>query len=87
MTTVKAPQMRVSLDAADSTIGLDPDQLVVRLAGEGLRIASAREFSTTQEIPRAVRISIGGSLDDTELVSAISRINHALTLPSAGAAI
>ncbi|MCB9942389.1 MAG: PLP-dependent aminotransferase family protein [Geminicoccaceae bacterium] len=67
--------------------GLDPDQLVVRLAGEGLRIASAREFSTTQEIPRAVRISIGGSLDDTELVSAISRINHALTLPSAGAAI
>ena len=26
MTTVKAPQMRVSHDAADSTIGLDPDQ-------------------------------------------------------------
>lgn len=67
--------------------GLDADELCLGLAGEGIRIAASREFSTTPERPAAVRISIGGSINDDALVKAITRIDRALTLPSGDAAI
>ncbi|MEZ5825288.1 MAG: PLP-dependent aminotransferase family protein [Geminicoccaceae bacterium] len=67
--------------------GLDTDELCLRLAGDGIRIAASREFATTQDRPQAVRISIGGSIGDDALANVTARIDRALTLPSAGSAI